>query len=423
MVVRAISLCVWTVAAAVGLGGCSAAKPAEKPEDDRPRVASFSARVATIHPTIELPGAIAPAATIALSNSINEPTLRVDVREGDRVKSGQELAALDVSDLEASLQSAIQTARSDEAKTSATVYGANLVYAQAPDTVRQSQAQLEQAREASAEARRNLTRDTSLADQGYLPAQNLDEQRVVVKTDAQAELLAQAALRSAVASQVQNGTPQGGMQASEVEEFRRQAAAAYATAAQLRAQIARARIVSPVDGTLVNRNLNPGEYPSGRQIFTVEANDTVYAILTASAAQRNQLRTNDRTEITQPGIGAVPAFGRIEALLDASTAGATNFTVKVPLANTDGSLHAGVPVRAIVDLGGVRGVGVPTTAFVSDDRSSVLAVAGGEVRTVNVRELATDGMTSIVAGLGRDAVVVRDGTSDLHDGEAVKAVR
>jgi multidrug efflux pump subunit AcrA (membrane-fusion protein) len=43
---------------------------------------------------LTIPGAIAPHQTVALSNSITEPALSVNVQEGDRVRRGQLIAQL-----------------------------------------------------------------------------------------------------------------------------------------------------------------------------------------------------------------------------------------------------------------------------------------------------------------------------------------
>ena len=394
-------------------------------QDDRAPAAVREALVArrTIHPTLLVPGAIAPSQTVALSNAIAEPAAEVYVREGDRVRAGQVLARLQTDDLEANEEAARQTARSYDARTSASAYAAQLAFAQAPEAVRQARAQARQADETLREARTNLARDRDLARQGYLPAQNVDEQRVVVRNDEQAVRSAQAASRSAAASALANGTPSRGLQASTLAENGASAAAQYATADQLRRQIARATIVSPVDGTVVNRNLNPGEYPSGRQLFTLEANDTVFAILTASAAQAYQIRAGDRALVTPAGLAAAAARGTVAAVLDAATPGSTNFTVKVAVPNARHLLRSGTPVRALIDLGGVTGAAVPAGAFTDDAHARLFAVSQGRARAVRVTERATDGVTSIVTGIAAGTHVVADGGAGVGDGDRIRAAR
>ncbi len=377
----------------------------------------------TIHPTLLLSGAIAPSQTVALSNSMNEPAQSVSVEEGDRVHAGQTLAQLQVDDLQANLQAALRTARANEARVSENNFTANVTLGQAPEQVGQAKAQVSQAEQTLREAQINLKRDKQLADQGYLPSQNVDEQAVVVGNDAQAVRSAQATLRSAVVSEQQNGTPQHGLQASTIAESEQTAAAQYATADQLRRQISRATIVSPIDGVVINRNLNPGEYPSGRQIFTLEGNDSVFAILTASAVQAYQIHAGNLAQIERAGMSGQRFFGRVAAVLDAATPGSTNFTVKISVPNTQHELRAGTPIRAVVDLGGFSGAAVPASAFVDDSRTRIQTVVDGRARSVPVVERATDGVTSIVSGIAPGTRVIRDGGTSIDNGAPVRPVR
>ena len=56
------------------------------------------------------------------------------------------------------------------------------------------------------------------------------------------------------------------------------------------ASIDKAIIKSPVDGVVVNRNLNPGQYPGSQTIFTVQQLDPVYAELNASSEDVFRIR-------------------------------------------------------------------------------------------------------------------------------------
>ena len=415
-------------AVAVGAHACSggpsasAAAPAATPTPASVR--TVVAERGTIQPALTIPGSLAPSQTVALSNTLAEPTSTVYVREGDRVRSGQPLADLNVDDLAASLNAAQRTARADRARTQQTQYAAQLAYAQYPGQAQQAQAQYMQAEETMHEAFRNLDRDARLVQAGYLPQQNLDEQRVVVRNDQQALVQAKTQVTIATATVQANGNGSGaGLQQSTVAQAREDAAAQQATAEQIERQIERAHIVSPVDGVVINRNLNPGEYPAGRQIFTIEANDTMYAVLTASAVQAYAIHEGDRAAVGVPGVAGVRFDGRVEALLDAATPGSTNFAVKVALANPRHLLRAGTPVQATIALQPVHGIAIPSSAFTNDSRTRVLVVSNGRVATRTVREVSTDGAVSIVRGLAGGSQLVRDGSTGIGDGDTIEVVR
>jgi multidrug efflux pump subunit AcrA (membrane-fusion protein) len=412
--------------ALIALGGCAneragAAQPSPSPSPVD--VESATATFGTLRPALTIPGAIAPYQTAAISNSITEPAQDVFVQEGDHVHKGQLLAQLVVDDLEASLNSALQTVRGDEARLKEADYNAQLTFAQTPQVVRASQASVDQAKATLQEAVINLKRDAQLVSQGYLPQLNYDEQAVVVQNDQQAVASAQATLAQSMASMRVNGSPSSGLQASTVSAAKQDAAAQIATADQLRRQIARASIVSPVNGIVINRNLNPGEYPAGRQIFTIEANATVFAILTASAVQAYQIQPGESVRIARAGIPNGRVIGKVVAVLDAATPGSTNFTVKVAVPNPNNALRAGTPVAAEIALQPLRGVIVPTSAFVDDTHTRLIAIAGGKARQLHVVEQSTDGANSIVTGVDSGTRVLRSGATSVADGQPVNVVQ
>jgi HlyD family secretion protein len=416
------------LAAALALGGCTdfragAAQPSPSPSPSPVDVIAATATLGVLRPALTIPGTIAPFQTVALSNSITEPVQDVMVQEGDRVRKGQPLAQLLVDDLQANLNSALQTAQADESRLAEARYNAQLSFAQTPQVTRASRAAVAQAQATLQEAVINLKRDAQLVSQGYLPQLNYDEQVVVVQNDQQALASAQATLAQSIASQRVNGDSSSGLQAATILAAERDEAAQLATAEQLRREIERASIVSPVDGIVINRNLNPGEYPAGRQIFTIEANATVYAILTASAVQAYQIQPGNVVTLARAGIPNGRFTGRVVAVLDAATPGSTNFTVKVAVPNPDNALRAGTPVQAAIALQPLRGVIVPTSAFVDDTHTKIIAIDDGRARTVHVVEESTDGANSIVSGLAAGTRLLRSGGTNVEENQPVNVVQ
>lgn len=409
------------LAVALGLAGCAQPPAAVQPP---PTVDVVAAGRATVRPTLTLPGIIAPLQEVQLSTTLAEPADTVTVREGDRVRAGQVLAVLDTADLRASLASAVETAVSDAAKTTQTRYAARLAIVQGDQSVVSARAALAQAQQTLTNDRVNLVRDQQLVANGYLAQQTVDQQSTLVRNDEQAVSAAQATLTNAIEQQLVNGNGTApGLQAATIAAAQADEAAAYAAADQIRSQIVKARIISPVDGNVVNRNLNPGEYPGSRQIFTIQETGRVYAILNATSHDVFAAPANASATVRVQG--QERAFtGRIAAILDALTPGTTNFAVKVELANPDRSLHAGMPVTASFALAPSAGIAVPTTAFADDTHGSVFAVGpDGIVQPAAVRELHSDGVRSIVSGLRAGTLIVRNGQAGLVAGERVTIVR
>lgn len=406
------------VLAVLALTGC-AAKQSQPPAARPTAVQTVAAADGTVAPTLNLPGIIAPLQDVALSSTLTEPADAVNVQEGDHVTRGQVLAVLDTADLRATLSSDISTAQSDQAKTVQTQYTAQLSITQGNDQVRSAQAALQQAQQTLRNDQANLARDQQLLGSGFIAQQTVDQQATTVRNDEQAVQSAQANVSNAAAQVQANGNGNQGLQAANVAAARTAAQAAYAQADQIRTQIAKATIVSPVDGVIVNRNLNPGEYPGNRQIFTIQELDNVYAILNATTSDVFSVPSGAHVSVSAQGQSR-PFTGRVVAVLDQLTPGSTNFAVKVQLANPGGRLHSGVPVTGTIALPATSGITIPATAYLDDTHTSVLAVGSDNVaRTVKVSEVRSDGSRAIVRGLAAGTPVVANGQAGIADGQHV----
>jgi HlyD family secretion protein len=391
------------------------------------------AQTRTVKPLLSIAGVIAPLQNVGISSSLSEPADTVRVNEGDRVAKGQTLAVLDTTDLRANLeadveniQAAIRNAASADAKVKQTEYQARLQIGQGSDQVTSARAAVAQAQQTLAQAQLDLGRDETLLRQGYVSQQTVDQQRTTVRNNAQTVAQAQASLQSAITNQQVNGNNQAGLQAANVAAARADAQAAHAqvdqaraTADQVRAQIAKATIVAPTEGVVVNRNLNPGEYPGSRTIFTLQQIDRVYAMLNASSADVFKVSRRAPASVVVSGSSSRTYTGTVDAVLGQVTPGSTNFTVKVELANPDSHLVSGLPVTGTIALPQVSGVAIPSTAFLDDSHSTIIAPNDGVAEELHVRELASDGTNSIVSGLKLGQKIVANGQLGLTPGSQI----
>jgi multidrug efflux pump subunit AcrA (membrane-fusion protein) len=385
--------------------GSTAAKPAPSPG---PKIATAAVTNGTIHPTLQIAGVITPYRQVGIAADLTEPIGDVDVQEGDRVRAGQPLAHLLTDDLEAQLASAQRTVAEDVARYAQAAYLTSATNAQDEAAIRSAREMLHQAQVSLNGARVDLKRYEALEMQGYLAPQTVDQQRTTVDNDVAAVNSTQASLNQAVANAAANGRGNNaGVQQAGLQSARAAADAAQATAEQLTRQIARAAITSPVDGTVDAVNANPGEYPSGRQLFTIEQLSSVYALLPTSTAQVVQIR-NGATVSLLTANNTQKDTGKVVAVLDALQPGTTNFTVKVLVPNADGHLHAGMPITGTVALPPLTGIDIPVTAFVDDTHTSVYVVDNGVAKTTTVRDVQDDGTHAIVTGLTAGQSIVGD---------------
>lgn len=403
---------------------CAGKTDAAAPQPTAAPVHVVAARNGVISPTQTLAGVIAPYRNIGISSSLAEPVAEVDVHDGDRVRAGQVLARLDIDDLDSSLASAERVTLANAARTSATAQNARLAFAQDNGQIRNARAAVAQAQTTLAGARRDLQRAQSLVDNGYLAQQTLDQEQTAVLNDQQSLVGARASLQNTLENQNVNGSLRAGLQGANVTAARAEQGAAEASVEQIRRELARATLVAPVDAEIVNVNVEPGEYPSGRQLFTLQENDRVFAILSASGLDAFRILTGAGAVARVLGDDGGSRFrGRVSAVLDQVAPGSTNFAIKVELPNPEHRLHAGLPVSADVTLPSVHGVALPLRAFTNDLRTEVLVLQNGVVHTAHVTEKADDGTTAIVAGLDPGANVIFDGTTNVAAGDRATAIR
>jgi RND family efflux transporter MFP subunit len=400
-------------------------------------IPTVAAKVTTIRGSSSISGVIAPFQNVAITSSLVEPTDEVRVLEGDHVRAGEVIAVLDTADLRAQLAQAqatvetdIRNAESADAKISQARYTQKLTIGQGGEQVHSMRAALAQAKQTLKNDQVNLVRDQQLVDNGYIAQQTVDQQQTTVLNDQAAIRTAQANLNSAIINQQVNGTQRVGLQAADVQSAIADANALHATVAQARAtvqqlqtQIAKATIVSPVNGIIVNRNLNPGEYPGSRTIFTIQELDKVYAMLNASSSDTFAIPPGATVQLNIAGNATRTYTGKVLAVLGQVSPGSTNFTVEALLENLDERLQSGLPVTANVALPPVHGVGIPTTAFLDDSHTTVM-VAEDELvdtvaKTVHVKELGGDGTTSIVTGLKVGTPVISNGQLGVTDGQSL----
>lgn len=389
-----------------------------------PYVATTVATAGEIVPGDALAGVVAPYQNVAISSTLTEPADAVHVQAGDTVHQGEVIAQLDTADLEAALQSDLAQVRSDQASTTHNTFAGSLSIAQGVNTLASAETAVRQAQANLSRDETDLQRFQQLLQNGYVAEQQVAQQQTTVADDNQtvrADLAAVASARSAVAANGATVTAPG-LQSSTVAASAATAQVALANANQERVLIAKATIRSPIDGVVVNRNINPGEYPGTRQIFTLQQVDPIYAVLRGSGAQIADIQKGAPATIVSTDEHHSQRRGVVSGVLNQIAPGSTDFQVMVVLRNPNGALRPGLAVSGTVQLPGVRGIRVPETAFTDDNHNALLIVRAGTVQTVQVAEVANDGTTAIVTGVEPGTRVVSDGQTSVGDGEKV-AVR
>jgi HlyD family secretion protein len=208
------------------------------------RVRSTSASAAPQGVVLNATGYIVAAHKIELASKVMGKVAWIGVEKGDRVTQGQELVKLEDDEYRAQLAQARGALANLEAKLAEATNGSR------PEEIAQAEANVASARADLENARVTIERTRRLANEGVLAKQNLD--------DAQAKYdSAQARLNSLQKSfeLVKLGPRQ-----EQIDAFRGQVDQARGAVAFAQTNLDNTIIRAPVTGTVLERNVEKGEF-------------------------------------------------------------------------------------------------------------------------------------------------------------------
>jgi RND family efflux transporter MFP subunit len=222
----------------------------------------------------------------------------------------------------------------------------------------------------------------------------------------------------------------GALSAEDIEKRRAtsvtDAASVKVAAAQLaeaQARLARARIIAPVDGTVLTRRAEVGQIanPGGDALFRVESGGEVEMRGQIAEQDLAQMKVGQEatvylTGISQPFSGQVRLLG---AVIDPQTRlGDIRITLR-----PDPALRPGAFARAVVALAQVQRPVLPQTAVMADAAGSYVLVVNSaekvERHPVRVSGTSENGVIIAEGLTGQERVVATAG-GFLRDGETVK---
>lgn len=310
-----------------------------KSEAARPAVKTAVASKGRVVKVQELSGVLVPEKSLNIFAKLSGIANTVTVDVGDKVRAGQLLVHIDTKELNAQLK----------------------VAEAAGTTVRD---QASQAKLGIESARLNL----DMAQKNYDRMSALYKDKAVTQSamdDASTKLdLAKTAFDNAN-KQYANVSVGGVAQAD-------------AQANLIKVQISNSTIDSPIDGTVVSRNINEGELASPAMPLMAIA-DTAHLKFQGNASQDEivLLKEGDEVSITIDGMAGTRYQGKITQIGPIAAATGQYFPLTVAVAN-DGKLLAGMTGKAMLTLTSPEGVLVPPQAVATDGGKSYVYVIGAE---------------------------------------------
>ncbi len=179
-------------------------------------------------------------------------------------------------------------------------------------------------------------------------------------------------------------------------------------------------VLSPIAGTVVERNVAPGQFVDGQLVaFKVANLDHLWIELDVFERNLSRIGVGDRAELRPLSGTAEPLIGRVAKIgsrIDQETHSAK---VRIEVENRDRKLRVGQAVQAIIHSSGgnlAKRPIVPTAAITFVDGKPTVFVTSGPnaVRVVSVRLGANDGdETEVVEGLKEGDEIVTEGAFAL----------
>ena len=241
-------------------------------------------------------GYIIAAHKIELASKVVGKVLWIGVEKGDRVKQDQVLVRLEDDEYRARLL---------EAKGQLDTLAARLAEAEhgsRPEEIAKAKADLEQARADMVNAQINLNRTKDLVKEGVMPKQSLD--------DAQARYDAAAAKTSSFDRAYE--LVRLGPRQEEIDALRAQVQQLKGTLAYAQVQLDNTIIRAPIDGTILERNVEKGEFVTTGFVGDKGAKGYVVSMANLNDLQVElDINQNDFAKLgpKQPGAITTDAYG------------------------------------------------------------------------------------------------------------------
>lgn len=274
---RALALLALCAAAAVGFGAWRATRP--------PLVPALVVQPQPLERTLVFTGRVASASRVDVGSTLTGRAERVAVNEGDTVRRGQLLVALESAELHAALAQA-QAGERQAAARLAGLQGSGRTAAEAG---------VAQAESVLRSALADLHRTQDLLARGFVSAARLD--------DAQRAVAVARAQRDAAAAQA-SATAEGG---TEIAQAQAQRALARASTEAARARLAQAQIVAPAEGRVLLRQVEPGQIVQpGRALVTLALASPVELVGQVDERYLEQLQPGQAATVRADAYPAAP---------------------------------------------------------------------------------------------------------------------
>ncbi len=181
------------------------------------------------------------------------------------------------------------------------------------------------------------------------------------------------------------------------------------------------QVAAPFAAVLVQKYREPGETVApGEPVAQIQCLDPLRVRFFVGEAQLLSLRSSLQLEVSVPALQAVfPA--RLVSVTPTCDETTRRFPCEAEFANADHRALPGLSAEVCLRLPPMSGTIIPLTALVDrNDGIGVFVVESGLARFKPVREVAREGDSVLVEGIGPESTVVSRGALGLRDGATVQ---
>jgi HlyD family secretion protein len=377
-----------------------------------PQTAAVDTAIATLGQLAnvrEYTGTTLPEREVAVRSRTEGQILDINVDVGDRVQQGQTIAQID----DVLLSSEVAEAEAEVAALQAEVTSLQAAVNDARAAVERSRLQLQQ-------AQADAARSEQLYRQGAISEQNVELDRTAVGTANQALLSAQ--------QQVEN-------QIAAVNAAQRRVTAQEAIVARARQTQSYSTLISPVDGLVLNRVLEPGDLAQpGSEILRLGDLSQIKVRVRISELELSGIQPGQSAEVRLDAFSDRTFRGRVSQISPVADPTARLIPIEVTIPNGDRRIASGLLARVNFATQTQPQVIIPETAIqiaASQDKANqqqqaTIFVVNGkkeqatvEARNVTIGKTA-DNRLEILSGLKSGEQFVVRSSKELKDGDRVR---
>ncbi|HEY4933084.1 MAG TPA: efflux RND transporter periplasmic adaptor subunit [Terriglobales bacterium] len=352
------------VVAVAGLAGCGETKqPAQAPVEKVHGVAVMQVQKTSVPEVVEATGTVRAALSAQISSQVIGTITRVNVHEGDRVRRGEVLVAID----EAQQQAAFAGANAGLRASQESIAAADADYALAESTMKRYQ---------------------MLYDKKSVSPQEFDEMKT---------RLAAAKARRDAARAGREQSEAGVSQAGTAMSF--------------------TKVRAPFDGMVIAKLAEPGAMASpGVPLLTVEDTSRFRLEATVDESKIGAVRLGESVPVVIDALGEQAMDGKVTQIVPAADPGSRTFTVKIDLPSNP-QMRTGLFGRARFARGQHDAIAIPKTAILNRGQLQAVYVVGSDqlasLRYVTLGPASAD-LVEVLSGLQPgDRIVVQPGDRDL----------